>query len=209
MDFFSFSTLKYTKSRRRGLSQTVEMLRLTLLLSLAVTLTLVISDNNAVAGVLFQSPASPPVLPLPAELAPSQPPAETAPGRLPAEGGAGQPPAEGAPGQPLLQPGTEFVSPLLPFPVQQPGNEPSALEPSLQSESPRSERTDRLSDEEDPEDGGSRNFILDRSELVDSVIVSTAYVWLCCGIMLLLLVPLVFLFLQIRGRTKMMSEDNF
>ena len=206
MIFFSCSTLNNMKSRWRGLSQTAELIRLIVLFGLAVTLTLIISDNNAVASVLFQSPASPP--PQPVQVVPSQPPAGEAPSQQPAQGFPAQQPAQGAPGQPALQPGPEFISPLSPFAVQQPGNEPPALESSPDF-STSSEQADRFSDEEPSEDDGSRNFILDRSELVDSVLVSTAYVWLCCGIVLLLLIPLLFLFLQIRGRTKIISEENF
>jgi ABC-type transport system involved in cytochrome c biogenesis permease component len=52
------------------------------------------------------------------------------------------------------------------------------------------------------------NLVLDQAELVDSVVVSVAYVWLCCGIVLILLIPLVFLFLHIRGRSKLTKEEQ-
>jgi hypothetical protein len=45
--------------------------------------------------------------------------------------------------------------------------------------------------------------------LIDTVVVSSAYIWLCCGVSLFLLVPLFLLFVYIRGRSKIMQEENF
>jgi hypothetical protein len=92
-------------------------------------------------------------------------------------------------------------------PVAQPESttgEASSLEPPPLAQ-PRPERVERLTGRESDEEN-SRNLILDQAELIDTVVVSTAYVWLCCGIMLFLLIPLVFLFLQIRGRTQIKDE---
>jgi hypothetical protein len=52
----------------------------------------------------------------------------------------------------------------------------------------------------------SSNLILDQAEFIDSVVVSFAYIWLCCGVALILVIPLIFLFLQIRGRSKLNRE---
>ena len=58
----------------------------------------------------------------------------------------------------------------------------------------------------DSESDASSNLILDQAEFIDSVVVSFAYVWLCCGVALILVIPLIFLFLQIRGRSKLYKE---
>ncbi len=177
--------------------------RLVLFFIIAVTITLVISDNNAIADVLLQSPASP------VEQPQQQPPPEQP---VPA-----QPPA---PAQPEAQPQanepvTEIVSPISPVspvspaevesqqsaPVLKPAAEPPA-EPQPYQLRERDESAD-------DETGGESNLILDQAELIDTVVVSTAYVWLCCGFILLLLIPLVFIFLQIRGRSKIQKEENF
>jgi hypothetical protein len=95
----------------------------------------------------------------------------------------------------------------------QPGEVPSTA-PEQQSEAPPAPAPssrrgeDRLAGDELEEEGDA-DFTLDRAELIDSVVVSTAYVWLCCGIIIFLLIPLAFLFLQIRGRTRMSQEDIY
>lgn len=209
----------------RGLKRAVrcfpEMYRVVWLFAIAVFFTLAISNRGAVARTVFQSPGSPPPVepaapeptPLPAEPAPSEPtplPAEPAPPEptpLPPE----QPEPlqeEIEPDQtemPLNQPATEFVSPVSPMP--QANNEGPTL-----TQSPADELRPvplDLSEDADVGASGVRNFILDRAEFIDTVIVSTAYVWLCCGIGLFLLIPLAFLFLQIRGRGKLSQEEDY
>lgn len=160
--------------------------RLVLLFMVAVSVTLAVSDNSAIADILLQSPTSPV----------EQPPAE-------------QPQQEQPEAQPQTnEPVTEIVSPISPVsPIetetqQQPATviAPAPVEPQpYQSR----ERDDAANDAEN----GESNFILDQAELIDTVVVSTAYIWLCCGFMLLLLIPLVFIFLQIRGRSKILKEE--
>ena len=166
--------------------------RLVLLFIIAVTVTLVVSDNSAIADVLLQSPASP-------VEQPQQQPA----------------PPQPAPAQPEAQPQanepvTEIVSPISPVsPVEAESQQPAPiLEPAAAppAESQPYQPRERVDDEEE---SGESNFILDQAELIDTVVVSTAYVWLCCGFILLLLIPLVFIFLQIRGRSKIQKEENF
>jgi hypothetical protein len=52
------------------------------------------------------------------------------------------------------------------------------------------------------------NWIFDRAEFVDTVIIMTSWVWLCCGMALFLLVPLTLLTLQIRGRSKLRKQNR-
>lgn len=195
----------------------LKLRRLILLFVGAISLALFLADDQAVADILFQSPASPPAQPAPVGIDPSEPqppvdpsdaplPVDPSGLPIPADPGAGQPPVsvEPAPDQPAeTGPATEIVSPV--SPLQQPGNQAPVLAPPP---FPEPERTERREDEE-VESEGSLNLVLDRAEFIDSVIVSTAYVWLCCGIVLFLLIPLAFIFLQIRGRMKLIEEENY
>ena len=56
---------------------------------------------------------------------------------------------------------------------------------------------------------GDAEMVVDEAEFIDTVVVSLAYVWLCCGIVLILVIPLIFLFLHIRGRSKIIKEEQF
>ena len=190
--------------------QSTGLRRLAVLFIVAIFITLFVS-NGALAGALFQSPVSPvveevqPVQPEP--FAPEEP---VEPGDVPSEEGSqSEPvPAEPAPfesapvEEPVVEPDTQFGSPVSP-------DEPVGSDPAVAQPAAAEPRPVRLERDEASDDGGSPNFILDQAELIDTVVVSTAYVWLCCGIGLFLLIPLVFLFLQIRGRTKMTREEIY
>jgi hypothetical protein len=172
--------------------------RIVLLFAMAVFLTLFIADENVFAGKLFQSPVdtSPPP---PAEAPPADPPPPEAP---PAEA----PPVE----PPPVEPAVEIEAPVSPIPPGSPalpsGSEPPPLaQPTLLPS--RSNQEDRSIDGERAEED-SPNFILDQVELVDSIVVTGAYFWLCCGVALFLLIPLIFLLLQIRGHLKLQREEN-
>jgi len=163
--------------------------RLVLFFMLAIFITLAVSDNSVIADMLLQSPISPV----------EQPPADQPP-----------PPQQPVPEQPEAQPQsnepvTEIVSPVSPIEVESvPIIEPAPVQPAEPQPYQSRERDEAAYD--DAENGES-NFILDQAELIDTVVVSTAYIWLCCGFMLLLLIPLVFIFLQIRGRSKILKEE--
>jgi len=168
-------------------------IRLVLFFVLAVSITLVISDNSVIADVLLQSPASPV----------EQPPADQPP---PSQEQPQQPAPEQSESQPQTnEPVTEIVSPVSPIEAETVVVEPLPI-PPVEPQPYQS----RLQDETayDDEASGESNFVLDQAELIDTVVVSTAYVWLCCGFMLLLLIPLVFIFLQIRGRSKILKEET-
>jgi hypothetical protein len=210
--------------------------RLLALFFLALTLTWAISRGDVTAEVLFQSPESPlpepvpieqefiepplieevipepppveevfPVAPIEPEIPVEQPPIEEVFPEAPIEP---EFPVEPQPEfvQPPVEPENSFESPLpsLPIPEQGGAPVPAAPEPPSRRVDPEERRgDDRFEETEDA------NFILDRAEFIDTVVVSTAYVWLCCGIVIFLLIPLVFLFLQIRGRTKMSRENIY
>jgi hypothetical protein len=201
--------------------------RLLALFFLALALTWTISRGEVTAEVLFQSPESPLPEPVPVEqeFVPEAPPVEeVVPEPAPVEEvvpvAPVEPeipvepppveevvPVEPQPElvQPQAEPGNTFESPVpsLPAPDQQAGA-PAAPEPPSRRVDPEDRQI-----EDDFEEAGDANFILDRAEFIDTMVVSTAYVWLCCGIVIFLMIPLVFLFLQIRGRTKMSRENIY
>ena len=199
--------------------------RLALLLVVAIFLTLWVATGNVDADMLFQSPQSPPVQPAAEQPPVAQPPVEQPPAQQPpaAPPPAEQPPAEQPPVEqaPVEQPPAE-QSPAEPAPVEQAPTEqpasdiaPSAAEPAAPTaapEQPIPEPIRREREEAPPDVGaeeGSSNFILDQVELIDTVVVSGAYIWLCCGVGLFLFVPLLLLFVYIRGRSKITQEQNF
>ena len=47
--------------------------------------------------------------------------------------------------------------------------------------------------------GGSGEVVIDNGLLIDSILVYVSYGWLCCGILLFILIPIVFLGLYIWG----------
>lgn len=206
--------------------QSTGLRRLAVLFIVAIFITLFVS-NGALAGALFQSPVSPvveEVAPVPLEPYVQDAPVEQ--GEVPAEGGfqpeqGGQPeggfqtepqpevpssfgeaPAPVPNEEPVVEPQSGFGAPVTP-------DEPIESDPAVAQPPAAEPRSVRLGRDDASEDGGSPNFILDQAELIDTVVVSTAYVWLCCGIGLFLLIPLVFLFLQIRGRTKIIKEEIY
>jgi hypothetical protein len=207
----------------RPFSNLIGLSRLVLLFIGALSVTLLVTDDNAVADILFQSPASPLVDPsgaqppvIPPETQPAVDPAEAQPpvtppevqsaidpsgSQSPVDPAGAQPPV---PGQPV-ESGSTTETTLPVSPLQQPGDQAPALAPPPFPENNQSERTTQADDEAED----SSNLVLDQAEFIDTVLVSTAYVWLCCGIVLLLLIPLVFLFLQIRGRMKLVDEENY
>jgi hypothetical protein len=163
---------------------------------ISLLFTLWIGNPSVTAKTLFQSPTSP-----------VSPPAEPAQPPQPAEQPQSPAPQEPAPQQPEVEQesGAGSLSPTLPA-------ESIEIAPAAPEElQPESSRPVRDRDNRNPtdEEAGSRNFILDRVELIDSVVVSGAYLWLCCGVALFLLVPIFMLVLYIRGRSKMSQNDRF
>lgn len=188
------------------------MQRLVALFVIAIFTTLFLAQG-AWAGVLFQSPTSPPVEPVdPTQAEPLVPNEAVEDPFFPDE----QPeeifvePVEPVPIDQAADPNQPVIEPVSPIsPEQQTGDAPPpAFEPPAEEED-RPLRLERDDEFAEADEEGSRNFILDQAELIDTVVVSTAYIWLCCGIGLFLLIPLVFLFLQIRGGTKIRREEIY
>ena len=171
---------------------TTGVMRLVYLFFISVLFTLWIVNSSVTAKNLFQSPASP-----------VSPPAQQPDGSAPQEPSTQQSAAE----QPPVDQGAgvESISPV--FPAEGANTAPATPEDSLSETSrPTRDRDNRGSADEAAE---SPNFILDEVELIDSVVVSGAYLWLCCGVILFLLVPMFMLVLYIRGRSKMGQDEGF
>ncbi|MCL4294950.1 MAG: hypothetical protein KJ077_04455 [Anaerolineae bacterium] len=172
-------------------------IRMGLLLTAAIILSFWLAAPHADAEMLFQSPASPLAQPGFEQVSPLSPidqfPVEQVPIQpAPAEQAPAQPvvPVEAAPG--ATPPAVQAGAPIAPAP---PTSEPVS----------RRDREETSVDEE----GSPSNFILDQAELIDTVVVSGAYIWLCCGVSLFLLVPLFLLFVYVRGRSKIIREEGY
>jgi len=154
-----------------------------------------------------ESPLPPPVeLPLPADVPPEEVPPAELPAPLPT-------PEELAP--PQVFPQEEVVPPEpIPPPAQIPGEVPQppaapatparpaqtrALPPGLLIDEPVAPPPQRAEEAPAPRIG---QVVINWTKFWDTVVLYASYPWLCCGILLLLGVPLAFLLLEIRGRRR-------
>lgn len=198
--------------------------QLVLLFIAALLFAFLFNGSDVTANLLFQSPQSPPPAqptatpapptPLPTEPPPPEPTATTAPPAPtePAEESIQQPEAT----QPLPEPSATPLPPVEATPTEAP---PSPIPtdtqppPTLDSQSatvlPKRAELQRENVSLEFEDNTASNFILDQAELIDTVAVSGAYIWLCCGVGLFLLAPLLFLIIYIRGRSRIIQTDDF
>jgi len=199
------------------------MKRIVALFLVSILVTLWIANSSVTAESLFQSPESPvappPTQPPPTQPPPTQPPPTQPPPTQPPPTEpppveqpptepppAEQPPAEQPPAEqpPVDQPATTEPATPTPQPTDTQTIAPEQPTPSI-SRPPRSRSDQDMSGE----DGDASNLILDEAEFIDTVVVSGAYVWLCCGVILFLLVPIFMLILYIRGRSKVSQDRNF
>jgi hypothetical protein len=193
--------------------------RLIFLLFISIVLSMWVAASNVDANMLFQSPQSPPAEPVMVQPPPvEQPPVQEQPVEQPPveQAPIEQPPAEQAPVEqppveqpPVEQPPADQLAPEQPPAENVPPTDQSGAvaAPAQPPPEPVRRRRDEAPIEE--QTNAPSNFILDQAELIDTVVVSSAYIWLCCGVSLFLLVPLFLLFVYIRGRSKIMQEENF
>lgn len=167
---------------------TSDLIRLGLLFVASLGLTLWLASGRVNADFLFQSPESPAPPPF-IETGPAQSPVEQPPA-------VEQPPVDQPP---LVDPNTSQSPELSPPAAGAPAPPPPA-EPARRN---REERPEEEINE------GPSNFILDQAELIDTVVVTGAWVWLCCGILLILIVPLFFVVMYIRGRRKIIDQEDY
>ena len=164
-------------------------------LALALVVAAVLSPGTVTASLLaFQS--SPAATPLPPTATPPPPPPP--PTATPIQPTPGAPtsapptivptptPIPGQPTQPAPAPTVPLTATptLLAFPTQTPTLPPPPPTPTLVQIS----------------GGSSSEPIINWVKFWDTVAVTLAYPWLCCGVALLLLVPVILLYLEIKGR---------
>ena len=212
--------------------------RLYLIFLIALFSAFMVADRQAIADRLLQSPPSSPVdTPTPPPPPPTATPLPPTNTPAPVEAPPTNTPQPTAPPAPTDTPTLSSVESTEASPTEeatQASQDPPTVEPTVEAPPteppPATEEPEARLAEPPPgpqpqpiqiqprdvdtpfeveETGESPNFILDQVELIDSVAVSGAYVWLCCGIGLMLLTPLFFLMLYIRGRSRILREDDF
>ncbi len=177
---------------------------LALLFVAALTITFALSGADVTAEGLFQSPQSPVEVQPTAVPPPAEPPTPIPP--APAEPAATVPPAQPQPELPAEAP-VEAPPPAVdaaqPAPVDAGQAAPEGETPPPTPQERRPARNSTTPAGDDPQ------MVVDQAEFIDTVVVSFAYIWLCCGIVLILVLPLLFLFLHIRGRSKILKEEQY
>jgi hypothetical protein len=172
-------------------------------LALALVVAAVLSPGTVTASRLaFQSsvptptpeppppptPVPPPPTPTPV---PPSPPTETPVQPTPVPP-TQAPPATAVPSEPTptpLQPPPAVAPTISPTPMMLPAPTPTLLPPPPPLPPPTP-----------PTVSGSNQPIVNWIKFWDTIAVTLAYPWLCCGVALILLVPVVLLFLEIKGR---------
>jgi hypothetical protein len=125
-------------------------------------------------------------LPWPAEVpAPTEMPAAQPPAPAPATEA---PPAEAPPQPAAPAPKATAIFPLIDQPVPQPRPTPLQKQGSTARQMPAQP--------------GISQSVVNWTKFWDTVVMWAAYPWLCCGILLLLGVPVGMLYLEIRGRRR-------
>jgi hypothetical protein len=174
-------------------------------LGVALVIAAVLSPGTVTASRLaFQSapptptPVPPPPTPTPVPPPPTEtpvpppPPTETPvqPAPVPPTQA---PPATAVPSEPTptpMQPPPPSIAPTVsPTPVMLPAPTSTPLPPPPPLPPPTP-----------PPVSGSNQPIVNWIKFWDTIAVTLAYPWLCCGVALILLVPVVLLFLEIKGR---------
>jgi hypothetical protein len=170
-------------------------------LGVALVVAAVLSPGTVTASLLaFQSASTPtPVPPTPVPPPPTptpvppSPPTETPVQPTPVPPTQAPPPATAVPSEPtptaIQPPPPTPVPTMFPTPVMLPAPTPTLLPPPPPLPPPTP-----------PPVSGSNQPIVNWVKFWDTIAVTFAYPWLCCGVALLLLVPVVLLFLEIKGR---------
>jgi outer membrane biosynthesis protein TonB len=183
-------------------------------LAAALLLAAALAPGTAVASrLVFQSPQSPlPAEPTPLPVPTATPvPAEPAPppARQPTQPPAPQPtqpPAE----QPTQPPAEQPTQPPAEQPTQPPAEQatpaatasPSPAAKATQSPAPSPTARPTRTPTPEPEAEGEGEATINWVKFWDTLVVWLAYPWMCCGVGLLLLVPLILLYLEISGRRR-------
>ena len=176
------------------------------LLALTWCVTLLIyqeGDSAAWASQLFQSPVLPEEVPAPRPTPEKVPPptvrrpqptpiplplpTQPPPPVQPVEPGLPPAPSEIVPPeeQPTLPPVLEQPAPVQP-PVQPPTEPPTQLQPPAPPPSPYNSSS-------------PSEIVIDSGLLIDSILVYISYLWLCCGVIAFITIPVAFLVLYVLG----------
>lgn len=126
-----------------------------------------------------------------------------------------QSPPEEPPPTPILEPTAIPLPTDTPNPIDTPEPElpatdlpistPSLAEPGPQPE-PILPGVNDFPQIEEPDNGRGNRFSFDRAEFIDTFIIFGSWIWLCCGILIFLSVPLLLLLLQIRGSSLLRKQ---
>jgi len=161
---------------RRNISIAATLLPL-MLLAVFASLVLFNGDGDVAASQLFQSPLSPgqeepPPTPTPEKvLPPTVPPPPATPTPVP------PPPTETPPPVVVIEPEETQPAATLPPEVIV---VPSPSQPV-------------------PVNPGQAEVVIDSGLLIDSILVYISYAWLCCGVTIFIMIPILFLVLYVWG----------
>jgi hypothetical protein len=205
---------------RRSLRGAAPLLPLVFLVALLAAV-LYSGQGPVLASQLFQSPVSPvqqptqpppPPAPKPTAKPPVAPQPTPAPAKpkpekvLPPTVSA--PPAQPAQAQPPVPPAPPAAQPQQPPPApptappsagQPPAGQAPAPPPPPAAQPQPVTPVPQVAPPAAEEQGGSGEVVIDNGLLIDSILVYVSYGWLCCGILLFILIPIVFLGLYIWG----------
>lgn len=161
-----------------------------ILLSLALALGVLRADLVATSG-LFQSPAT------------STPTIEaTATAEAPEPTSTVPPTLTSQPTQTLVPTATMTVQPPTVTPTLMPPTATATVPPTVQSVVPTAtvDERQRYSDE-------GTGLIFEWGTLFDSVALGVSYLWLCCGAIIFVLIPIVFIVLWMASRRRKQQEE--
>lgn len=168
------------------------------LIALALGISLVVyqGDRIVLASPLFQSPVEPGVE------APPEPPADRPkPEKV-------LPPAEQRPTpipipSPTSPPPAEEAVPVAPVMPDQPSPDQQLAQPPAPDQPPPDQQPIPPPPEPPPPPGqtelGQPEMVIDSGLLIDSILVYISYAWLCCGVIIFVMIPVVFLVLYVLG----------
>jgi hypothetical protein len=178
---------------RRNLMATVVLLPL-LLVSLLLTSALFAGQGGVSASQVFQSPVQPP----PAPTQPKLPPKVPAPPKVP-KPTQNQPPAlTPTPTQPQKA-APSAPAPTQPAPAATRTQQPAQPTATTQPTSRRPEAATAAKPKPEPVIPDENEVVVDSGLLIDSILVYISYVWLCCGVIAFISIPIIFLALYVWG----------
>jgi hypothetical protein len=158
--------------------------------SLALTLGVLRADLVATSGI-FQSPAT------------STPTTEaTATSEVPEATVTAPPTSTYQPTQTPMPTATVTVAPATATPTLMAPTATASVPPTVQSVSPTAtvDERQRYADE-------GTDLIFEWGTLFDSVALGVSYIWLCCGAVIFVLIPFVFIVLWVAGRRRNQQEE--